>query len=68
VRFRVAYEHPTDGFGEVTRCLDQPMSETAALEAAAQMRESGDYLTVAVEQQDRPGARWLAYESRPSNH
>lgn len=61
VRFRVAYEHPTDGFGEVTRWLDQPMGEETALEAAGRMRASGDYLSVTVEKQDRPGTRWSGY-------
>lgn len=58
MKFRVTYEHPTDGVGAVTRWSDEPISEHAALALAEEMRSRGEYTTIAVERLARPGGRW----------
>lgn len=64
MRYRVAYNHATDGTGEVTRRDGRALDEPSASVLAREMAEGSEYLALVVEVQERPGARWLPVVDR----
>ena len=62
VRFRIAYDHRSDGSGSVTRSDGVPLDEREAIALARTMLSTGDYLAVSVERQRAVGARWDSVE------